>query len=287
MSNSVTQIQKADTQPYVNPETITKKDIRSVALRWLFFNTSAWNWERMQHIAFAWSLLPVLKKLYKDKKQLGEALSRHMVFFNSEPTIGTPLIGAIAAMEVEKAKGEEIPDDVFNAVKSGLMGPLAALGDSLFASTVNALLLSFGMGLAMEQNLLGPVGFAVVWIMITLGFVLWGTQIGFQKGINLMDTEAFSEKTITTTTNILSILGLTVIGGLSASFVNLTTTVTWSFNDKATELQVILDGLMPKFLPFLLVLALWYLHDRKNVSVMKLLLYLVIFGAVGSLLHVF
>ena len=58
-------------------------------------------------------------------------------------------------MEVQRSKGEDIPDDAFNAIKSGLMGPMAALGDSLFASTGNALLLSFGMGLALEGNVMG------------------------------------------------------------------------------------------------------------------------------------
>lgn len=268
-------------------EEVTKKDLRSVALRWLFFNTSAWNWERMQHVAFAWSLLPVLKKIYKNQDDLGQALSRHMAFFNTEMTIGTPLIGAVAAMEVQKAKGEEIPDEAFNAVKSGLMGPLAALGDSLFASTLNAILLSFGMGMAMEGNILGPLGFAAIWIAIVVGFTVWGTWTGYHKGLDLMDAEFLSEESIAMMTRTLSILGLTVIGGLTASFVSLSTTIAWSFEGSVTQLQGILDGMMPKFLPFMLVMGLWYLHDRKNVSVMKLLGLLVVLGAVGSLIKVF
>lgn len=266
---------------------VTKKDIYKVGVRWLMSNTSAWNWERMQNVAFAWSMVPVLKKICKNKEEMGAALSRHMSFFNTEPTIGTPLVGAVAAMEVQRAKGEDIPDDVFNAIKSGLMGPMAALGDSLFASTGNALLLSFGMGLALEGNILGPIIFLVLWTAITIGFSMWGIQFGFREGMKIMDSEIFSPDMIAKATAFLSILGLTVVGGLSAQFVSVSTQIGWVNGESSTQLQTILDGLMPGLLPFIIVMVVWYLHDKKNVSVIKLLLILIAVGTVGSLLHVF
>lgn len=267
---------------------VTKKDIYKVGIRWMFSNTSAWNWERMQNVAFAWSMVPVLKKITKgNKEELGEALSRHMTFFNTEPTIGTPLLGTVCAMEVSKAKGEDIPDDVFNAIKSGLMGPMAALGDSLFASTGNALLLSFGMGLALEGNVLGPLIFLIGWTAITVGFSLWGVQLGFREGLKIMDSEIFSPAMIEKVTAFLSVLGLTVVGGLSAQFVSLSTPIQWANGEAVTELQGILDGLMPGLLSFILVMLIWYLHDKKKVSVIKLLLLIIIIGTAGSLLQIF
>jgi len=270
----------------MNPE-VSKKDIYKVGIRWLMSNTSAWNWERMQNVAFAWSMVPVLKKICKNKEEMGHALSRHMSFFNTEPTIGSPLVGAVAAMEVQKANGEDIPDDVFNAIKSGLMGPMAALGDSLFASTGNALLLSFGMGLALEGNVMGPIIFMVLWTAITVGFTLWGVQFGFREGMKIMDSEIFSPAMIARATAFLSILGLTVVGGLSAQFVSLATSISWTNGESTTQLQGILDGLMPGLLPFIIIMVTWYLHDKKNMSVIKLLLMLIVIGTIGSLLHVF
>jgi len=270
----------------MNPE-VSKKDIYKVGVRWLMSNTSAWNWERMQNVAFAWSMVPVLKKICKSKEEMGHALSRHMSFFNTEPTIGSPLVGAVAAMEVQKANGEDIPDDVFNAIKSGLMGPMAALGDSLFASTGNALLLSFGMGLALEGNVMGPIIFMVLWTAITVGFTLWGVQFGFREGMKIMDSEIFSPAMIARATAFLSILGLTVVGGLSAQFVSLATSISWTNGESTTQLQGILDGLMPGLLPFIIIMVTWYLHDKKNMSVIKLLLMLIVIGTIGSLLHVF
>ncbi|MBK3915385.1 PTS system mannose/fructose/sorbose family transporter subunit IID [Listeria ivanovii subsp. ivanovii] len=255
---------------------VTKRDIYKVGLRWLMSNTSAW------------SMVPVLKKVTDgSKEEMGEALTRHMNFFNTEPTIGAPLVGSVAAMEVSKANGEDIPDDVFNAIKSGLMGPMAALGDSLFASTGNALLLSFGMGLALDGNVLGPIIFLVGWTAITLGFSMWGVQFGFREGMKIMDSAIFSSAMIQKVTAFLSILGLTVVGGLSAQFVSLSTSISWTSGESTTKLQEILDGLMPGLLPFILVLVVWYLHDKKSVSVMKLLVILIGVGTMGSLLHIF
>ncbi len=266
---------------------VTKKDIYKVGLRWLISNTSAWNWERMQNVAFAWSMVPVFKRTCKTKEEMGKSLSRHMSFFNTEPTIGIPIVGAVAAMEVQKSKGEDIPDDVINAIKSGLMGPMAALGDSLFASTGNALLLSFGMGLALEGNILGPIIFMLVWTAITICFSMWGIQFGYREGTRIMDSEIFSSAMIKKATAFLSILGLTVVGGLSAQFVSLSTKISWTNGESTTQLQTIFDGLMPKLLPFAIVMITWYLHDKKNVSVLKLLLLLIVIGTVGSLLHIF
>lgn len=88
-------------------------------------------------------------------------------------------------------------------------------------------------------------------------------------------------------TAFLSILGLTVVGGLSAQFVSLSTSISWTSGESTTKLQEILDGLMPGLLPFILVLVVWYLHDKKSVSVMKLLVILIGVGTMGSLLHIF
>lgn len=264
---------------------VTKMDIYKVGLRWLFSNTSAFNWERMQNTAITWSLMPVLKKVTNgDKEKLSEALTRHMVFFNTEPTIGAPILGAMCAMEVSKAQGEEIPDEMFNAIKTGLMGPMAAIGDSLFASTGNALLLSFGMGLALQGNVLGPIIFMVGWIGLTLFLTLWGVQIGFKEGLNVMDSTFFSESNIDKITKFLSVLGLTVIGGLSAGFVSFSTTISWGLGEVETTLQGIFDGLMPGLLPFILVILTWYLYSKKKVPVVWLLIILILIGVISVLI---
>lgn len=263
--------------------TLTQRDIDRVTRRWIISNTSAWNYERMQNVAFAWSLAPALQKICQGKRDLGAALSRHMAFFNTEMTIGSPILGAVLALEDQRSQGEPVSDDVIDAIKAGLMGPLAALGDSLYSSTLNALLLSFCMGLGLAGNALGPVIFIVGWVAITLGISFWGVRFGYKQGMDIMDSEVFSPQTIAKVTNVLSILGLVVIGGLAAGFVSVSTPITWGMGESVTTLQDMLDVLMPGLLPFLATGTVWFLHDRRNVSVLKLLGGIVVVGALCSL----
>mgnify|MGYP000379161407 CR=1 FL=1 len=57
---------------------------------------------------------------------------------------------AIIALEEERAAGADLSDEAINGVKSGLMGPLAGVGDSLIQGLVTPLLLSLGIGLAQQ-----------------------------------------------------------------------------------------------------------------------------------------
>ena len=42
------------------------------------------SYERLQSLSFCYSIIPVLKKLYPNKEEFGEAIKRHLNFFNTE-----------------------------------------------------------------------------------------------------------------------------------------------------------------------------------------------------------
>ena len=85
-----------------------------------------------------WALMPILKKLYKDKKDLSEAYQRHLLFFNTQISWGGGTITGIMA-SLEAARAQEvymdtpvtIDDDLIYNTKAGLMGALAGIGDSI------------------------------------------------------------------------------------------------------------------------------------------------------------
>ena len=108
---------------------IQKSDIKKVFWRFQLYGGS-WNFERMQNVGFLYSIKPVLKRLYanKSKEEMSTAMKRHMEFFNTNPTMAAPIIGVTSALE--EAGGNE-SGDATTAVKVGLMGPLAGLGDSI------------------------------------------------------------------------------------------------------------------------------------------------------------
>ncbi len=64
---------------------ITHKDLMKVFWR-SFTMEWAWNYERQMNLGYAFSLVPVLKKIYSNSKEkLAEAYKRHLAFYNVTP----------------------------------------------------------------------------------------------------------------------------------------------------------------------------------------------------------
>ena len=122
--------------------------------------------ERMQNVGFAYMMVPALKKLYTDKKDISDALKRHLAIFNTTPAVVSFIAGASIAMEekFKKAKdnGEEVDDESINAVKTALMGPLAGIGDSFIWGTLRIIATGVGLSLANQGNILGPILFLLI-----------------------------------------------------------------------------------------------------------------------------
>ena len=99
---------------------VTKNDMRSVFWR-SFPLQASFNYERMQNVGFCYSLLPVLKRLYPEKKEASEALKRHLSFFNTTPQLVTFITGACIAMEEENKKSvDQFDIESIAALKAAL-----------------------------------------------------------------------------------------------------------------------------------------------------------------------
>ena len=150
--------------------------------RWLLFIHASYNYERLQGLGFAHAMKPVIEHLYTTAAGRAAALHRHLAFFNSEPQFGALVPGAVIALEEERAAGADLSDETINGVKSGLMGPLAGVGDSLIQGLVTPLLLSVGISLARQGVLAGPVLYALLISPIIIGssYAFWG--LGYRWG---------------------------------------------------------------------------------------------------------
>jgi D-glucosaminate-specific PTS system IID component len=82
------------------------------------------------------------QKALSAKEEQVEALKRHLNFFNSEQTFGSVIQGISIAMEEQKTRGEPISDASITGIKTGLMGPLAGMGDSIIWAAVMPLLIA-------------------------------------------------------------------------------------------------------------------------------------------------
>lgn len=63
----------------------------------------------------------------------------------------------------------------------------------------------------------------------------------------------------------MSVLGLTVVGAITASYVNFTITAQYTSKYSTINFQEVLDGIFPKLIPMCLVLLGFYLLKFKNL----------------------
>jgi PTS system mannose-specific IID component len=272
------------------PGLLTRQDVFQSFIRWLCFSHSTYNWERMQGMGFAHSMTPIIKKLYKNKEDISAALKRHLVFFNTQPDAGGIIHGAVIAMEEERAAGADITDDAINAVKTGLMGPMAGIGDTLQQGILIPIALALGISIALGGNmegastgsLLGPIVYLVLTAAgIWLGgwFLYWQ---GYQQGRAAV-TSILRSGTLNRVITGAGVLGNWVMGALVVNFVSLSTSVAFMIGGTSFEVQAILDSIIPNLLPLLLVLLIWWLLTKKDVSPTTIMIVVILVGVLGSI----
>ncbi len=72
----------------------SRADIRSLFFRSLTLEAN-FNFETCQNTCFAFSMIPILRKIYSTKEAISPAIKRHLPFFNTSP-FGSALILGIA-----------------------------------------------------------------------------------------------------------------------------------------------------------------------------------------------
>ncbi|MBX3067359.1 MAG: PTS system mannose/fructose/sorbose family transporter subunit IID [Microbacteriaceae bacterium] len=271
---------------------ITKRDLVMSWLIWTFFSHSNYNYERLQASAFAHAMVPIIKRLYGgDKEQTREALQRHLVFFNTAPDIGGVIHGITIAMEEQKANGEDVTDNAITSTKTGLMGPMAGIGDTISQGIVTPLLIALGIsvtGLGAEAqksgdlsgitgNPLGPILYFVLISAFTLLIGYFFYTQGFKQGRSFVTSvlkSGLMDKVIMGA----SVLGNIVLGALTAQFVKVYVGWTVHAGDNTTVYiqQDVLDKILPGLLPLGLVVLTWWLLMRGWHPIKLLVIYVII-----------
>ena len=136
---------------------LTKKDITKSM--WIYYAGAELSnsYERLQSLVFCASMTPILKKLYSTDEELSAALKRHLVFFNTEGILGAIIQGITISMEEQKANGENVTDDAITGIKTGLMGPIAGMGDAIIWAALMPILFSIFLPFASEGSAFGGI----------------------------------------------------------------------------------------------------------------------------------
>lgn len=267
------------------PETITKKDVRNAWFRFYFADEIPHSFDKYIAPALMWSLMPILKKLYKNKEDLAEAYQRHLLFFNTQISWGGGILtGIMASLEATRAKEvyEKTPitidDDLIYNTKAGLMGALAGIGDSIDSGTIQYIFIAIALPWAQKGSPLGAlfpfICFSVYQLLIGWYFANLGFKLGRTAATEIVGSrmQGIIEG--------LSILGLFMMGILAASYVKVSTGLEFTLSGKPFVIQEILDGIMPGILPLITVSGVYLYFTKKGLNVTKALIGLTVILAV-------
>lgn len=203
---------------------------------------ASWNYERMHNLGYAYTMAPLIKKLYSSKEDRRAALKRHLEFVNTHPYVYGPINGLVISFEEEKANGnDEITDQTINGVKVGMMGPLAGVGDPIFWGTLRPVIGAFAASLALNQSWLGPIVFFVFWNLIRLAFTWYTQEWGYRAGSEI--TNDLSGGIIQKISTGASILGMFVMGVLVPRWTSMNFPIEISRIQNSAESMVNFEGL--------------------------------------------
>lgn len=248
---------------------------------------ACFNYERQQSSAYCYAMMPVLKELYGDDKEVYiESLKRHLEFFNTTCAMVPFVMGISIAMEEQNAANPEAFDTgSINAIKASLMGPLAGIGDSFFWGTFRTIGVGVGAPMAVAANIFGPIFYFLI-NLIPSTLARWeGFKIGYKGGTTFLNRIS-EDGTLEKTMEAAKIVGLTVIGGMIATMVRVSTPIVLQLGGTEVVIQDILNSVLPKALPLLLTL-LCYKLLKKNVNGIYIMLAMLVVGVAGKYFGIF
>ena len=267
-------------QPSSTGYQLTQKDFNQINRRSLLFSQLGWNYERMQGSGYLFIILPQLRKIYgDDSPELKEMMKIHSQFFNTSNFFNTIITGIDLAMEEEeqyKAK------DTVKGMKVGLMGSFAAVGDSLFASLIPTIFGALAGNMAQQGN---PVG-ALIWIFATVAIVIFRwKQLGYayKEGVSLVTT---MQHRLETLTNAATLLGVFMVGALVASIVKVEFAWKPTIGDVTIDIQENVDMILPKLLPLIIALSIYWLLGRKHMNATRAIFIVLIVSIILSALGI-
>ena len=268
---------------------LSKKALSKSFHNWYYGHLTCFSQEHMQTFGYLCAMLPLVEELYDNEDDKAKAMNTYTAFFNTEPQLGSVIVGITAGLEEARASGQDdVDEETINGLRAGLMGPIAGIGDSLVVGTVIPILLGIAMGMSTGGSPLGAIFYIIVWnlfayfgmkFMYFKGYELGGKAVDFLIGAQ---GEALRDA-ITT-------LGGIVIGAVSATWVSVKTSlelISAETGEAYVVLQDQMDAVFPGLLTTLFIIFCWFLMAKKQMSPIKVMLLLVVIAFVGVLVGFF
>ncbi|MFA9414662.1 MULTISPECIES: PTS system mannose/fructose/sorbose family transporter subunit IID [unclassified Streptococcus] len=250
---------------------LTKEDFNQINKRSLFTFQLGWNYERMQSSSYLYMILPQLRKMYGDgTPELKEMMKLHMQFFNTSNFFHTIITGFDLALEEKEGIASK---DAVNGIKTGLMGPFAPLGDTIFGSLVPAIMGTIAATMAVESG--SPIGiFLWVAVAMAINVFRWKQlEFAYKEGVKLITT---MRDTLTAIVDAASVLGVFMMGALVATVINFEVSWAPTIGEKVIDLQDILNSIFPRLVPAIFTGFIFWLLGRRGMNSTRAILIIIL-----------
>lgn len=241
---------------------------------WLMFCTS---YTKQQGTSTVWVLEPFLADIYgKETDEYYNSLQRHQNFFNTTPMFASFIYAIVISMEYERKAaldaGEEFDDASIEAIKVALMGPIAGIGDSIQLSCLRVIATGVAIGFSQQGSWLGPILFALLYNVPNQIIHWFCGSLGMKLGTGFV-TEAMASGKMQAFTKGFTVMGMIMVGAMTASYVTVTTSLVVETGAATFNLQSVLDSILPGLVPLSVTLACFgYLRKSKSKNSAMILL---------------
>lgn len=245
---------------------LSKKDVQQAMLRSMGYQWLSFNYETMQSPGFTWFITPALEKIYDgDKEIVSKKVDQYLsVFYNTENTMGQLIHGATLALEESEAPNVT---ETAVALRTGLMGPFAGLGDSIFKVSFKVIFGSLAGYMALQNSSVG------LWICVALGIFLnvfvryWIFMGGYNQGVEFITNK---KDIIQGLTAAATVMGFVVVGCMIPSTVKITTPLVYTNGDATQKIQELLDNILPYLLPVLATFGIYKALGSKKMTTVRM-----------------
>lgn len=223
----------------------------------------------MMSMAYTYSMLPWLKENYKGNPEgLKKSVKTHLQYYNCSPYMNPYVMGVNMGIE---GQGKENSLDAVMAIKTGLMGPLSGLGDSVFVVIPWTIFGAIAANMALNGSVAGIfIWILVTWILKGLGYPLF--KAGIASGTSLVNSIETKMKVLK---ECVAVLGLTVVGALMPTVVKANVALNFKQGDLKMTGTEILDQIMPGLIPAALVALVYWMLGKKVKPVWIILMIIV------------
>lgn len=258
---------------------LSKRDLNRVFVRYIALNCMN-DYPGQMHSGFTFSMLPSLEKIYAEHpEKLNESVMRHHAeYFNITPSLAGFPLGITLAMEEENAKSEDFDVTTISGMKTALMGPLSAIGDTIFPATLRIIATAMVTEMAAKGSILAPIIFLLVYNIPNFLARFYSLKLGYNLGSDFF-IQSEKSNIMQKVSYACSVVGLMAIGAMCAFNIKISTPIVigGSVKDGAMKLQETLDSILPGMLSLILVGIIYWLLDR-GVKVVPLLLGTMVVG---------